>query len=624
MVDNSRLKVFLSYASQDGPAVQELYTALRTETWIDPWVDRAKILPGADWRLVIEKAVEEADVVIVCLSTQSLTKEGFVQQELRYATRIAEEKPEQTVFLIPLRLDNCIIPRWFRHIQWIDYFGAEKINAYSSLLTVLRLRYKQISGNETTQYDLDVVNDMLRELADKQLRTLVYERLPSLFSTINWNSYSFKIISDIVLFAQRQNRVSEIIDWTNKNTPHIYSKYLSSLELASSVITGDADNIGNETIIDNQRIYKLPRNPYVTGNPVQPTNSRVFLGRLDIAEAIVHEIRRSRQKPSFLLYGRRRMGKTSTLLNLRRLIRDIKIVDVLISGQNSKFHSDKDFCFHIAQKIIKATKESLFITDEFMQKYSGQSYYNDSPSLALSIFFDEYHELLEQNDLYCLLMLDEYEEFGNLSRELLLQLRDTLQHLHRFIFIFSGISHTNELPSPFWSEVFINVRNLKISFLERSDGYKLLTEPAPELLYENPRLINKILDVTACQPFLLQAIAAELLNDLTLSNKTAVSNDDLNLAIRRIFSIWQNYFQGYIWTKECSTDIHKEIVTKVAREKVVRVSKLNRYHVQIDDLVEKDILKKQDDNLLLTMPIIQTWLNKDIKPSWMDLLLNRK
>ena len=63
-----KLRVFLCHASQDKPAVRELYNALNREGWIDPWLDKAKILPGQDWELVIEKAVDDSDVVIVCLS----------------------------------------------------------------------------------------------------------------------------------------------------------------------------------------------------------------------------------------------------------------------------------------------------------------------------------------------------------------------------------------------------------------------------------------------------------------------------------------------------------------------------------------------------------------------------
>jgi hypothetical protein len=612
---NRKLRVFLCHASHDKAAVREIYQRLLSERWIDPWLDEEKLLPGQDWSFEIEKAVESSDAVIVFLSHNSLNKEGFVQRELRYVLDITDQKPEGTIFIIPVRLDNdSVAPRRLRSYQWVDLF--EK-NSYQKILHALEVRNKSIGvlEQETVQYDLDVVNDLLLKLSDKQLRSLVYEEFPNLLERINWGGYMFKTVSEIILFAQKENKISLVVEWVSKNIPNVYSKYSSRLELISSIKDdGDIVVSGSGNIINFQRVEKSRfRNPYVTGNPIQPTNSRVFWGRLDIADSIIHEIKRSRQKPSFLLYGRRRMGKTSTLLNLRRLIRDIKTIDVLISGQNSKFHNDVDFCFHMTEKIIKTTKESLLLSDNFIQhkKYSDYNYFsNKSPSLVLSVFFDEYHEFLEKNDLYCLLMLDEYEEFGNLSRELLLQLRDTLQHMPRFIFIFSGVSHMNELPSPFWSEIFINVRTLKITFLQHDDGYKLLTEPAPELAYQSSKVIEKILDITGGQPFLLQAIAAELVNEVNLSNKLAISNKELEIAVRRVFGSWQNYFDGYIWKKECSTDIHKKIVSQIARDKKVRRTAFQRYTAQINDLVEKDILKIQNEYLQLTMPIIGMWLEQ--------------
>lgn len=144
-----QLRVFICHASQDKPAVQELYSALKSEGWIDPWFDKAKILPGQDWEMVIEKAVDDSDVVLVCLSNQSVSKEGFVQREIRYAYDIALEKPDGTIFLIPLRLGDCVVPRKLKTFHWVDYFGFEKQSAYSDLLESLRLRHEQNCNDES-------------------------------------------------------------------------------------------------------------------------------------------------------------------------------------------------------------------------------------------------------------------------------------------------------------------------------------------------------------------------------------------------------------------------------------------------------------------------------------------
>lgn len=126
MTETRKLRVFLCHSSQDKPIVRELYQRLNAEGWIDPWLDEEKLLPGQDWDMEIEKAVEAADAVIVCLSSNSVPKEGYVQKELRFALGIALEKPEETIFILPIRLDECVVPRSLRSIQYIDFFPRER------------------------------------------------------------------------------------------------------------------------------------------------------------------------------------------------------------------------------------------------------------------------------------------------------------------------------------------------------------------------------------------------------------------------------------------------------------------------------------------------------------------
>ncbi|HSG41831.1 MAG TPA: toll/interleukin-1 receptor domain-containing protein [Anaerolineales bacterium] len=148
MVDLRKLRVFLSYASQDRSKVRELSLRLVKEGWIDVWIDEKKLLPGQDWRIKIEEAVEESDIVIICLSNRSVSKEGYVQKEIRYAREIALEKPEGTIFLIPLRLDECNVPRGLRFLQWVDYFGENKDESYRAIIESLKERVEQRTGKE--------------------------------------------------------------------------------------------------------------------------------------------------------------------------------------------------------------------------------------------------------------------------------------------------------------------------------------------------------------------------------------------------------------------------------------------------------------------------------------------
>lgn len=164
------LKVFLCHASQDKPSVRELAQRLFAEGWIDPWLDEKKLLPGQDWRLKIEEAVETSDIVIICLSSNSVSKEGFIQKELRYAREIALEKLEETIFLIPLRIDDCAVPRGLRFYQWADYFEEKKDETYNALLESLKLRHEQKLKIEKEEYARKEKERLEREAVEKVAR----------------------------------------------------------------------------------------------------------------------------------------------------------------------------------------------------------------------------------------------------------------------------------------------------------------------------------------------------------------------------------------------------------------------------------------------------------------------
>lgn len=183
MSESRKLRVFLCHASQDKPVVRELYQRLLAEGWIDPWLDQEKLLPGQDWDLEIEKAVESADAVMVCLSSRSVSKEGYIQKELRFVLDIALEKPEDTIFVIPLRLDECEVPRRLRSWQYADYFPEIRDSAYGRLIASLKERQSALktpiidSASEipdvTFQNNLGYVSSVLLEQENQRLQQLL-------------------------------------------------------------------------------------------------------------------------------------------------------------------------------------------------------------------------------------------------------------------------------------------------------------------------------------------------------------------------------------------------------------------------------------------------------------------
>lgn len=142
----AKLSVFLCHAKEDKPAVRELYQKLAAEGWIDPWLDEEKLLPGQDWDMEIEKAVRASHAFLVLLSQKSVTKEGYVHAEIRFALNVARTKPDETIYMIPLRLDDCQVPVRLQLYQYVDYYPKERETwAYHKLLASLETRARSLN-----------------------------------------------------------------------------------------------------------------------------------------------------------------------------------------------------------------------------------------------------------------------------------------------------------------------------------------------------------------------------------------------------------------------------------------------------------------------------------------------
>ena len=119
-----RPRVFISYARADLQSALEIYDVLR-RGGANPWMDVRHLVPGQDWELEIRNAVEEADFFVACLSKKSVSKRGDVQKELKIALSVLDQMPERAVFIIPVRLEECPVPRSLAARQRLDWSSPD-------------------------------------------------------------------------------------------------------------------------------------------------------------------------------------------------------------------------------------------------------------------------------------------------------------------------------------------------------------------------------------------------------------------------------------------------------------------------------------------------------------------
>jgi len=136
------LMVFLCHSKDDKEIVRKLYWQLIKDNY-DVWFDEEKLIPGQDWDLEIRKAVRSSDIVVICLSKNSVAKAGYIQKEIKFALDVADEQPEGSIFLIPARFEESNVPSRLSRYQWVNMFEE---NGYQKLKSALILKDEELKS----------------------------------------------------------------------------------------------------------------------------------------------------------------------------------------------------------------------------------------------------------------------------------------------------------------------------------------------------------------------------------------------------------------------------------------------------------------------------------------------
>jgi hypothetical protein len=121
-VAQTKPRVFIAYVEEDLSFAKKLYRAFE-ESGFRPWLDKKRLMPGQNWPRAIETAIHTSDFFVACFSRRAISKRGSFHSELRYALFCAAKVPLDEIFLIPLRLDDCLVPnRISKQIQYLDLF----------------------------------------------------------------------------------------------------------------------------------------------------------------------------------------------------------------------------------------------------------------------------------------------------------------------------------------------------------------------------------------------------------------------------------------------------------------------------------------------------------------------
>lgn len=203
------------------------------------------------------------------------------------------------------------------------------------------------------------------------------------------------------------------------------------------------------------------------GDPVD-REREAFVLRAAILGELERQVMLATGCPGLLVYGRRRMGKSTLLRNLEGLLPP-RVHVVSLSMQEARaFTSLPDLVALISQRIAAVLP-------------SG----NESPADLKSFerFLGATQNRFEANDRRLLLAIDEYENLdskigeGALSEDLLAVIRESSQTHRRLIWAFAGSHGIDELVHARWPSYLVSARTIEVTPFEPAETRLLLTEP---------------------------------------------------------------------------------------------------------------------------------------------------
>jgi len=373
-------------------------------------------------------------------------------------------------------------------------------------------------------------------------------------------------------------------------------------------------------------------NPYIPGGlldsrPLEQDN--LFVGRRDIGLLLEEALAQGSRRPTFLLYGERRMGKTSALKQMPNLLGK-RYLPVYLDLQNVSVRASiSGFFSALSQAISTVLSQNGYNVSRLATTKLAEA--EAKNELAIYAVFDSWlkniEQTLEKADKVLLITFDEFEKLEEemtqkaLNLNLLLDwFRNTIQHRPRLALLYSGVKTFAEMGSG-WSGYFVNVQNVKVSFLKAEDARLLITHPLPNFRGDqiySPAVVEKIIQVTGCQPLLLQAVCSDLIKYLNDEEREKAEVPDVEMAVAATLESWGSYFDD-LWNRTGPNE-------RVCLETLIRNESLVTDYVEIGKLtgLEPPIAKQAIQRLLrrdlltevkgksyqLAIPMLSSWIRQ--------------
>lgn len=257
------------------------------------------------------------------------------------------------------------------------------------------------------------------------------------------------------------------------------------------------------TSVGEQTLDRPVQNPYIVGDPVEGS---LFVGRDDILQQLEELWLMGRQMQSVVLYGHRRMGKTSILRNAAKTVgAGLRLVYVnMLRSASAESISDvlmamTDEMSEVLDVHAPSDEELVANPTRAFDRYLKRVLGSLSDSETLIIAIDEFEKIEDLIDT------------GKLSPDFMAYLRGLVQMSPKLGFAFAGLHTLEEMTQDYFNPFFASVIPIRVGFLSPGAVRQLLANPNHDFLLDyQSEAFDRIYQLTTGQPYLTQLIGFQL------------------------------------------------------------------------------------------------------------------
>jgi tetratricopeptide (TPR) repeat protein len=272
-----------------------------------------------------------------------------------------------------------------------------------------------------------------------------------------------------------------------------------------------------------QRLVSRRFNPYIAGAPV--LDRRLFFGRDELIERILQTIHNN----SLLLYGERRIGKTSLQHHLRKRLKKLEdplydfypvYVDLQGTPEERFFATLAEDVFNELAPVLGELRPSADLGDG--ASYGYRELVADLRRVIKAL------EARSSKRVKLVLLIDEVDELNDYDPRVNQRLRSLFMKnfAENLVAVVSGVEIRKQWEkegSP-WYNFF---EEIEITAIDRGDAEELITRPVRDIFKFDQGVVDRIIELSDAKPYAIQRFCIALVNRLHERNRRTITLADV-------------------------------------------------------------------------------------------------